>query len=111
VIDAYRRTGRLDGHCLCASVSIRIDGDYVAAVGACHCSYCQRSSGVLWAAFEASADAVTVKGDVTRYDSTDFAERAFCPRCGSNLWLRNTGDENAPYELMPGLFPRRRFFR
>lgn len=104
MIDGYRRTGALDGGCLCGSVSIRIDGDYVAAVGACHCSYCQRSSGALWAAFEASSGAVTVSGDVTRYASTDFAERAFCPRCGSNLWLRNTGDDAAPYELMPALF-------
>jgi hypothetical protein len=105
MIDAYRRTGALEGRCLCGSVTIRIDGDYVAAVGACHCGYCQRSSGALWAAFEASADAVTVSGDVSRYQSTDFAERTFCPTCGSNLWLRNTGDDGDAYELMPAMFP------
>jgi hypothetical protein len=105
MIDAYRRTGQLNGSCLCGAVSLAVDGDYVAAVGACHCSMCQRSAGVMWAAFMADADAVTVTGEVTRYASTPFAERAFCPVCGSNLWLRNTDDPAAEYELMPALFP------
>ena len=103
--DACRRTGRLEGACLCGAVQIRVEGDYVAAVGACHCGICQKSAGVLWAAFEASADAVTVTGDVARYASTPFAERTFCRVCGSNLWLRDTDDADAPYEFMPALFP------
>jgi hypothetical protein len=44
-------------------------------------------------------------GEGARYASTPFAERAFCPVCGSNLWLRNTDDPAAEYELMPALFP------
>ena len=51
--------------------------------------------------FVAPADAVTVTGEVRRYRASDFAERAFCPRCGANLWLR---DDGADYELSPGLF-------
>ena len=90
MIDAYRKTGRLSGSCLCGAVRIEIDGGYIAAVGACHCSICQRSAGVMWAAFMADADAVSVTGEVGRYASTSFAERTFCPVCGSNLWLRNT---------------------
>jgi hypothetical protein len=39
------QTGRLSGACLCGAVHIAIDGHYVAAVGACHCSMCQRSAG------------------------------------------------------------------
>jgi hypothetical protein len=105
MIDAYRRTGQMTGHCLCGAVTLSIDGNYIAAVGACHCSRCQRSAGVMWAAFEAEAEAVTVTGDVARYASTPFSERAFCPVCGSNLWLRNTDDPAAAYEFMPALFP------
>jgi hypothetical protein len=105
MIDAYRSTGRLEGACLCGSVKIRVDGAYVAAVGVCHCSMCQRSSGLAWGAFEAAADAVMVDGTVARYASTPFSERVFCPLCGSNLWLRNTDSDDAAYELMPGLFP------
>ena len=92
------------GACLCGAVRITVDGAHVAAVGVCHCSLCQRSSGLVWGAFEASADAVTVGGTVARYASTPFSERAFCPVCGSNLWLRNTDTEGADYELMPALF-------
>ena len=110
VADAYRSTGRLEGACLCGAVRITVDGPHVAAVGICHCSLCQRSSGLVWGAFEASADAVTVSGAVARYASTHFSERAFCPVCGSNLWLRNTDPADAEYELMPALFPAARDF-
>lgn len=100
----YRRTGQLRGRCLCGAVEITVDGDYIAAVGACHCTMCQRSNGVIWAAFEAAADAVTATGPIQTYESSDFAERTFCGTCGSNLWLRNTNGDNAAYELMPALF-------
>ncbi len=104
IADPYRTSGTLDGACLCGAVQIAVDGDYVAAVGVCHCGICQRSNGVVWGAFQASADAVTVTGDVASYASTPFATRTFCPVCGSNLWLRdNEGD--AVFELMPALFP------
>lgn len=109
-IDAYRKTGRIDGRCLCGDVTITIDGAYVAAVDACHCGMCQRWNGVLHGSFEAAADAVTVKGEVMRHASSPFSERAFCPVCGSHLWMRNTDVADTDYELMPGLFPAARDF-
>jgi hypothetical protein len=56
--------------------------------------------------FKADAAAVTVTGDVAHYRSSAFAERAFCPRCGSHLWFSDVEDGHEPqsYELMPGLF-------
>jgi hypothetical protein len=67
---------------------------------------CQRWSGGLFLCFRANASAVTVTGEVTRYRSSSFAERAFCPRCGSHLWFNDVeeGGEPRSYELMPGLF-------
>ena len=103
--DPYRTIGRLQGRCLCGAVTLTVDGGYVAAVGACHCGMCQRSTGALFASFEADADALHVAGDVTRYPSTHFSERVFCPACGSHLWLRDTDRADAPFDLMPGLFP------
>lgn len=50
---------------------------------------------------DAPADTVTVSGPVKTYRSSPFAERAWCDRCGSALWLRDDGKE---YELVPGLF-------
>lgn len=102
--DPYRRTGVLHGTCLCKSVSITVDGDYIAAVGICHCIMCQRSNGVVFGAFEASPGAVTAVGPVQTYASSSFAERTFCGTCGSALWLRDTTPDSAGYELMPGLF-------
>jgi hypothetical protein len=110
VIDAHRRTGRLDGRCLCGAVSIRVDGAHVAAIGVCHCSMCQRWNGVLHGSFDAAPEAVDVEGAVTRYPATAFSERAFCPACGSHLWMRDTTEDGAAYELMPGLFPAARDF-
>ncbi|MEM7491692.1 MAG: GFA family protein [Pseudomonadota bacterium] len=103
-VDAYRRSGRLDGRCLCGAVTIAVDGDHIAGVGACHCMMCQRWNGTLYGSFEASPDAITVTGEVSTYPSSDFSERAFCPKCGSHLWLRQTRGGNG-YELFPGLFP------
>ncbi|RMH46166.1 MAG: GFA family protein [Alphaproteobacteria bacterium] len=69
---------------------------------------CQRWSGGLFLCFQAQAEAVSVEGKVTRYPSSHFAERAFCPRCGSHLWMRDTTTPDSPYELMPGLFDEAR---
>ncbi|MFN7268622.1 MAG: GFA family protein [Cereibacter sp.] len=96
----------MTGHCLCGAVTVRVAGLHDPRPGACHCRMCQRWSGGLFLCFSADAAGVTVDGPVTRYASSDFAERAFCPVCGSHLWMRdNTG---ASYDLMPGLFDEAR---
>ncbi|HQY45014.1 MAG TPA: GFA family protein [Paracoccaceae bacterium] len=93
----------IEGHCLCGAVTIRVD-HHGGFTGVCHCRMCQRWSGALFASFNAPAEGVTVTGAVARFQSTGFAERAFCPTCGSHLWMRNTDRDDAPYDLMPGLF-------
>lgn len=92
----------MEGRCLCGAVRLRVarTGD---DLGACHCRMCQRWSGGLFLCLNAPADAVEVEGEVARHASSEFAERAFCPRCGSHLWMRDT-DPDADYDLMPGLF-------
>jgi hypothetical protein len=90
----------IEGHCLCGAVRLRV-GDHDPRVGACHCRMCQRWSGGLFLNFTASQ--VDVSGEVARYQSSSFAERAFCPRCGSHLWMRDTVGDGS-YDLMPGLF-------
>lgn len=93
----------MQGHCLCGAVTITVTehGDFT---GACHCRMCQRWSGGLFVCFTAPEAAVTVTGQVARHASSAFAERAFCPVCGSHLWMRNTDRPGTNYELMPGLF-------
>ncbi len=96
----------LTGHCLCGAVTITVAGRHETRVGACHCRMCQRWTGGLFLCFSAEAAAVTVSGPVARYRSSSFAERAFCPQCGTHLWFNDVdeGGEPAEYELMPGLF-------
>ncbi|MGR3755907.1 MAG: GFA family protein [Tranquillimonas sp.] len=93
----------LSGHCLCGDVTITVSGGHDPRPGACHCRMCQRWSGGLFVVFPAPAEAVRVEGEVARYASSSRAERAFCRRCGSHLWWRET-TEGAGYDLMPGLF-------
>ncbi|UWQ60725.1 GFA family protein (plasmid) [Leisingera caerulea] len=94
----------LEGRCLCGAVKIRVEGAHDPRPGACHCRMCQRWSGGLFLCFEADAEAVTVEGPVARYQSSAFAERAFCSTCGSHLWMRDTDGEDTAYDLTPGLF-------
>lgn len=93
----------LTGHCLCRAVTIRL-ASADPELGACHCRMCQQWSGALFVCFAAPPAAVEVTGEVARYQSSGFAERAFCPTCGSHLWMRDTDRDDARYELMPGLF-------
>ncbi|CTQ33274.1 GFA family protein [Jannaschia rubra] len=91
-------SGVLEGRCLCGAVTIVARG-VQRDIGACHCAMCRRWTGSVFLAF--TAEEVTATGEVTRHASSDFAERAFCPRCGSHLWMR---DKDGSCDLMPGLF-------
>lgn len=94
----------IDGRCLCGAVTVHVAHAPDSRPGVCHCRMCQRWSGLLFACIEVPADAIRVSGTVARYASSSFAERAFCPTCGSHLWMRDTTAADTPYDVMPGLF-------
>jgi hypothetical protein len=76
------------GSCLCGGVTLHVpvlEGD----VGVCHCSMCRKWAGGPFFALECSED-ITIEGEefVGVYASSEWAERAFCKRCGSNLFYR-----------------------
>lgn len=75
------------GHCLCGAVTYTAE-DVDTNVHACHCSMCRRWSG--GPAFAAGTGSVTFEGaeHITRYESSEWAERGFCNKCGSNLFYR-----------------------
>jgi hypothetical protein len=92
----------LSGHCLCGAVRINAT-DHRGFLAACHCRMCQRWTGGVFVCVPVEAQGVSISGPVARYQSSDFAERAFCSVCGSHLWFRmNDGDGH--YAMMPGLF-------
>lgn len=92
----------ISGRCLCGAVEItvpRFDGQ----VDVCHCGMCRRWNGGPAFAIAAGAD-VQIAGDshVRSYRSSDWAERAFCTACGTNLYYRLT--ESGEYHVWAGLF-------
>jgi len=94
---------RVTGGCLCGNVRIVATGTPYR-VGLCHCLDCRKHHGAL---FHASAifpeSAVTIEGETREY-----AERHFCPRCGSPVFSRsgdeievNLGSLDAPDQFRP----------
>jgi len=88
----------VEGGCLCGAVSYRVDGELRPVIG-CHCSQCRKTSGHHVAATAADNAAIDVAdpGEALRwYRSSSFAQRAFCSRCGSNLfWKRDDASYTA----------------
>jgi hypothetical protein len=84
--------GKLDGHCLCGSISYTSDAEPVAQA-ICHCRNCQRQTGTAFSVVAVvPADQVDVKGDTlgkhttVNEDSGQDTERWFCTACGSPLY-------------------------
>jgi hypothetical protein len=74
------------GGCLCGAVRYRATADPVRAM-ICHCEICRRVSGSAFLSFVhfAKESFAWTSGAPTRYRSSAFAERGFCPECGSTL--------------------------
>lgn len=88
--------------CLCGAVKLTV-GPFEATVGACHCNMCRKWGGGPLLAVDCGT-AVQVDGEehVTAYDSSAWAQRGFCSRCGSHLFYRLKDDEQ--YIIPIGLF-------
>lgn len=92
------------GHCLCGAVSFsaQIKNN---RTGACHCGMCRRWAGSAYMAVEASDIRFDNTDCISIYPSSEWAQRAFCNRCGSSLYYQLTGDQagKAGYFLSAGL--------
>lgn len=77
------------GSCLCGAVTYSISEAQYETV-ACHCSMCRKQSGGILLAIRVAADGITFEGTdhIKLYQSSDWAERAFCDLCGSSLYYR-----------------------
>ena len=78
-----------EGGCLCGAIRYRASAPPVRGV-MCHCSMCRRHSGAPALAFVHFAVAAFAWRSVEPrwYRSSPFAERGFCPDCGSTLAMR-----------------------
>ncbi len=77
-----------EGGCLCGAIRYRATSPPVRGV-ICHCSMCRRHSGAPLLAFVhfPARDFTWVHGQPARFQSSEFAQRGFCPRCGSTLTM------------------------
>lgn len=83
---ANQRTGR----CLCGDVKMTVELEDDVQLGACHCGMCRRWGGGGPLLAVPCEQGVTFEGEenVGVYASSEWAERGFCKRCGTNLFYR-----------------------
>lgn len=88
------------GRCLCGAAEAVIEPPGMS-VGACHCDMCRKWAGGPQFMVECG-EAASFSGDVGVYDSSAWAERGFCKRCGTHLFYRL---KQQPFYAVPvGLF-------
>ena len=84
--------------------------------GVCHCGMCRRWSGGS-GYFAARTKSVTFQGSehIGRFDSSEWGERGFCTKCGTNLFWHlkpkdayamsvGTFDDQSPFQLAMEIF-------
>lgn len=77
----------IEGHCLCGAVTISLHSPS-HEVEICQCDMCRRWGGSFYSAQTGENPQILGEDAITEYRSSDWAERAFCSKCGSNLWFR-----------------------
>lgn len=89
------------GQCLCGAVTVSLN-DARPEAEVCHCTMCRRWGGGPF--MGVSGGSCTINGSeyVTVYKSSNWAERAFCSICGSNLYFRYVPAEH--YSFCAGIF-------
>ncbi len=96
------------GQCLCGAVTFTAT-DMSNNVEACHCGMCRKWGGGPLMAVNCGTD-VLFEGveNITVYDSSDWAERGFCNKCGSHLFYRLK--EINEHQIPVGLFDNQEEF-
>lgn len=99
----------LKGSCLCGAVKVEAR-DVKPSIGACHCEMCRRWTSSPMQTVDCGTD-VTFSGEenIGVYNSSDWAERAFCKQCGSALFYRVKS--NGQHFMAAGLFGNLEDFR
>lgn len=91
------------GGCQCGAVRYRVTRP-LGSSGICHCRMCQRAAGNVFAPL-VTARGVEWQGRPAAWASSNIAERGFCARCGTPLFLRDLDREDGrqdEVELMIG---------
>ncbi len=94
------------GKCLCGSVELEVElASPEAEIAACHCSMCRNWLGGPMLAIDSGIlKAVNGESSITRYQSSEWAERGFCNKCGTSLfyYLKPADQYHFPVGLLDG---------
>ena len=92
----------IKGKCLCEKVEIEID-ENPESFCVCHCSSCRKWSGGVSMSINGGKGLNFTGNDfISRYSSSQWAERGFCKQCGTNIFFRMKKSDH--YFLLVGLF-------
>jgi hypothetical protein len=91
-----------NGSCLCGAVKVS-KPNRSNKVAACHCNMCRKWGGGALLVVDCGSD-VSFKGEenIGVYQSSEWAERGFCNKCGSHLFYRFK--QNNQYYIPVGIF-------
>jgi hypothetical protein len=90
------------GSCLCGSVRITAINPS-NKIGACHCGMCRKWGGGPFMEINCGTDiSFEGKDNITVYNSSNWAERGFCKKCGTHLFYRLK--ENKQHMVPVGVF-------
>jgi hypothetical protein len=78
---------RLPGGCLCGAVRFSALPEKMT-MDVCHCSMCRRWSGGAWMTVFCTDVAFEDESAIGVFNSSDWAERGYCTKCGSTLFWR-----------------------
>ena len=101
-------TTKRTGSCLCGTVRITANNSS-NKVSACHCGMCRKWGGGPFMEIDCGTD-VSFKGEdnISVYNSSNWAERGFCKKCGSHLFYRLK--ESKLHMIPVGLFDDQEHF-
>lgn len=86
------------GQCMCGAVTFK--ADVPGGFSACHCKMCQQWASGLFMGVHTEGFELTKGADVfTRFKSSEWAERAFCAICGSNIYYKADAQEHPAVAL------------
>jgi hypothetical protein len=91
----------MEGQCLCGAIAVKTPDK--TSIDACHCGMCRRWGGGPALGIPCGTDVQIDGSDRLKvYQSSDWAERAFCSECGTHIFYKlvPTGE----YFLPAGLF-------
>jgi len=96
------------GQCLCGGIHFTVK-DMNNNVDACHCGMCRKwGGGPLMSVRCGKGVIFEGEENISVYNSSEWAERGFCKRCGSHLFYRLK--ESNEHEIPVGLFKDQEHF-